>query len=74
MDADHEPQRRSQAEGRVDMQSNVSVLLIIHAVLAVLLLGGSLTRRLLCALRTVAVTLCSIAYTCNVLLPYATKT
>ena len=62
------------------MQFNVSVLLIIHAALAVLLLGGITHHAIATAtlfglvLALFAVTLCAIAYTCNVLLPYATKT
>ena len=62
------------------MQFNVSVLLIIHAVLAMLLLGGITHQAIATAalfgvvVAGFAVTLCAIAYTCNVLLPYATKT
>jgi hypothetical protein len=61
------------------MQFSVSVLLIIHAVLAVLLLGGITHQAIATAplfghvVAGFAVTLCSIAYICSVLLPYATK-
>ena len=61
------------------MQFNVSVLLIIHAVLAIAARGITHQAIATAALFGVvvagfAVTLCAIAYTCNVLLPYATKT
>jgi len=53
---------------------------IRHAVLAVLLRGGMTHQAIATAalfglvVAGFAVTLCSIAHTCNVLLPYATKT
>jgi hypothetical protein len=62
------------------MQFTVSVVLIVHAVLAVLLLGGLTQQAIATAalfglvVAGFAVTLRSIAYICNVLLAYATKT
>jgi hypothetical protein len=61
------------------MQFGVSVLLVIHATLAVLLLGGITHQAIAAAwplglvVAGFAATHCSIAYICNVLLPYATR-
>ena len=61
------------------MQFCVCVLLVAHAMLAVLLLGGITHQAIATAalfglvVAGFAVTLCSTAYICNVLLPYATK-
>ena len=61
------------------MQFSICVVLVVHAVLALVLLGG-ITHRAIASAALVgpvvpgfAVTLCFIAYI-NVLLPYTTKT